>query len=558
MKKIIILFLILTAILTAGLYFGKKMLFNKARLILIEKIESSTGYTATIEDMGYVPVKGFHLKDLTVYKKRDLSAPILSVRDSYMRFSIVGLIKNKKFTPKVTLHRLKLGNAFINGSFSFSMDITDEIISPKNLLDSIDSLNLYDFSVVTPPMIMEKINGSIFVDQKRIKSSGITFVFNNTSGKIDFEITDPLDNLSSKFNITSPKFNITSRINQEKEIYKIQELKGSIFDSSFNFTGEFHKPDEGNLLLYGTTKINLKDVSSFSPEKFRNLIKSADPKGEITSSVYFNGKLKDLSACELGIKSTSDSLDAYRISINNLTVDVRLKNKILTFPLVQCFAYGGAFVSDAQIDFSDESLPCQISAKLSNFNLSTYFDSTKVQNHDIRGFVSVDFNTTGNAKDSSSQKGSGSITIQDANLGPMPLLSPLVGYSYSYLHKVFPKLRKVNITSGSCTFTIAERKLTTNDVMLRGDMMNIYAEGYMDFDRNLDFLVKNEFVKPEKKEVADWQSGLQELLVNTSNFINDAHLTGTLEKPKWEFKYLAGMKNVLESGLGKTLKDILK
>jgi len=220
MKKFIILFLIVITIITAGLYFAKELLFNKFRAVLIEKIESSTSYTATIEDMGYVPVKGFHLKDLTVYEKRNLNAPILSIRDIYMRFSIMGLIKNKKFTPKVTLHRLKLGNVLANGSFSFSMDVADEIISPQNLLDSIDSLSLYDFSVVTPPMIMEKINGSIFVDQKRIKSSGITFVFNDTPGKIDFEITDPLDNLSSKFNMTSPKFNMTSRINQEKEIYK--------------------------------------------------------------------------------------------------------------------------------------------------------------------------------------------------------------------------------------------------------------------------------------------------------------------------------------------------
>ncbi|MFH1380599.1 MAG: hypothetical protein ABIH57_00305 [Candidatus Omnitrophota bacterium] len=558
MRKFIIVSLILITIIAASLYFAKVLLLDKAKTILIEKIESLTGRGATIEEIGYMPVKGFRLKGLTVYEDLSLDTPILSIRDSYIKFSLMGLIKNKKFAPKITLHRLQVGDVFINGGVSFSMNVAEEIASPRNFLDSIDILSLYDFSVVTPSIVLEKINGSIFVDPKLIKSSDITFVFNDTSGKIDFKVTSPLDNLSSSLVLSSKKFNLTSRITGEKELYKIQELNGSVFDSSFDFTGEFRNSDGGNLSLYGTTKISLKDVSYFSPEKFRNSIESLGPQGEITSSVYFNGKINDLSSCELGIKSKAESLNIYKIKIADFRVDARLKDKILTLPLIQCFIYGGAFISEAEIDFTNKSLPFSTGGKLSNFNLSTYFDSTNLKNNAIAGLVSIDFKVHGDLKNPSSQKGSGSISITDANLGPMPILSPVVGYGYSYLHKLFPKLRKVDITSGFCTFIISDQKINTDDLALHGEMMNIYAKGYMDFDRNLDFLVKNEFVKPEKKEVSDWQSGLQELLVNTSNFINDAHLTGTLEKPKWEFKYLAGMKNVLEGGLGKAFKDILR
>jgi hypothetical protein len=138
----------------------------------------------------------------------------------------------------------------------------------------------------------------------------------------------------------------------------------------------------------------------------------------------------------------------------------------------------------------------------------------------------------------------------------MPLLTPLVGSLYGYFQKLFQGLKKINITDGSCDFRIANRRISTNNLVLWGEIASVHGKGYIDFDKNLNFEVENRFLEPEKADLSDWEETLQEMISKFGKLMSRARLTGTLDKPKWKFEYLGGIENILKGQLEKVFKDI--
>ena len=116
-----------------------------------------------------------------------------------------------------------------------------------------------------------------------------------------------------------------------------------------------------------------------------------------------------------------------------------------------------------------------------------------------------------------------------------------------------PGLRGVEISGGACDFIIKDRKIMTDNLLLWGNTLNIKARGYIDFDKNLNFDVENELKEMSGTE-KDWQKAITGIIAGVGKFMGEARLTGTLSKPKWEFKYF----NRFEDALGGKLKEVFK
>ena len=163
----------------------------------------------------------------------------------------------------------------------------------------------------------------------------------------------------------------------------------------------------------------------------------------------------------------------------------------------------------------------------------------------------------GYGEDTGTITGRGNISISQANLGPMPILSPLLGNIYGVIRYILPGLDSIEISSGSCDFVIENRKIITDNLLLWGDILNIKARGYIDFDKNLNFEVENEF-KEIPEQAGDWQKAIVEIVAGFGKFIGRAHLTGTLSKPKWKFEYFSSFKDSIGGKITDVLKDIFE
>ncbi len=546
MRKVIIIILVIAFATAAVFYLGKGLFLVKFKSYLIKKIESFSGKGVRIEDIDYLPTKGLRLSGVKIYTDAYYARTLCSVSYLDIKLPVLRLLRDKILSPKITLHSLSIGNAIADGSFGFSMETGGKI----------KSVSFGGLSVKTSLLKIKNLTGSVDISPETIKTSGMRFTLGKENCKLSLDISNLSGKLSSKLEISSPNLNLNASIAKEDDTYKIRKINGEFFGSSFEFIGELESLRAPILSLYGKANIDIKDIAYFVPEGPGKSLDFLEPAGILAGSIYFKGNLNNPSDCEIGVKADAEYIKIWNFKFDNFHADMRFKDGVLFIPLINAYPYNGVFVSSFRADLEDNSMPYEANCKLSGINIAEMLKTTGLGENNLQGFLSSEFTLHGNAVSVSSIRGSGSIAVQDANLGPMPILTPLIGNLYGYLHQVFPELGQIDITRGSCNFVIADRKISTENLTLTGNAIGIYARGYMDFNKNLNFDVENELIKPESAAEADWQATVQGMLANFGKLISKSHLGGTLEKPKWNFQYMGGIKNVLKNGLEKVLKGV--
>lgn len=554
---------VILAILTVALLFyaTRQFLVKRFTVSLIEDIESSTGLGIKAEKMNYIPLSAVRLKGVSVYKSTLYENELCSAGGIYMKVPLLKLLLAKTFSPTIAISGLEVSGISINGVFGMEVKTGVEITSPGDNLKAIKKIWFHNVSAKNAFLNVKDLTGAVNVSPDSIKASRVAFTLNGIPCVSHFEVTEPLGELKSDFGISSPKFTVVSTVKKENEIYKITKMECRAFDSSLELTGELSGFGEGSkgpvLSLYGNGNINVKDIVHFVSADLKKSFNDLNPEGEIDNSIYFKVKVKDLPGWELGIKSKAPFLKAGNVKFEGLRSDIRVKNGLINMPLLNAYLYNGALASSATLDLRGQALPYRVNCKLSNLDVGTILKNTGLRDKGISGNLFSEVKLEGSAKDINTMRGPGKISVTNANLGPMPLLTPLLGHAYGYLQHVFPELKKVNIKAGAADFYVANRRLTTENLVLAGDIVGIYARGYVDFDRNLYFDVENQ-IRPDASGGDEWQAGLQQMMAEFGKMISKARLTGTLEKPKWKFEYLGGIDNILKGGLQKILKGIFE
>ena len=554
---LIIAFVIMATVVS--LYAGRHFFHNKLKIFLIEKLETSTRCGITIENISFAPLKGVRLRGVSFYKDKLYKEKTFYVSHLYIRFPLGKFLWNKIFSPTIAIENLKLQNTLVNGYLGFSVDLAKKTSAQDEASFAIQNIWFHNLSVKNGPLRIKNANGSVYVSPESIKTSDVSFNLNNEPCKLQLEITDPAGEPSLELNIKSAKINLTSNANKEAEVYKISKIAGNFFDSSFELMGEFEYEKAPALSLYGKVILDAGDIVYFVPEEMQKTLVALNPRGILSNSIYFKGNSQESEGWELGIKSDAETLWIGGFVFERFNMDARIKDGKLTVPLLSAYPYNGVFASAFEIDLKDEYAPYRLSCKLSKIDIKALLRDTELKSKSIKGFLFSEFAVKGSVKNINSMEGSGSIFIKNANLGPMPLLTPLLGNIYGYMQGLIPELKKIEITQGSADFYIKDRQVLTDNLVLWGETVSIHAKGHIDFDGNLDFDVENKVAEPENiKDLEDWQAGLQEVIVQFGKMMSTAHLTGTLQKPKWKFEYLGGIQNVFGGGLNKILKGIFE
>jgi hypothetical protein len=545
MRKVITILIISILAAVVVFYIGKVFILERVKIYLIEKIESSTPMGMMISDISYLPLKGISLSGVALYKDKRYKEKEFYLPELYIKFSFIQFLRTRTVSPTFILRNLKVRNVTLNGAFGFSTKLTKKIETAKDAAESLQSIWLKKLDIKSPFLDIKNISGTFDIDKNAIKSSDIRFKVNGEPCILRLEAADPFGELTSTLKASSARLNFTSRIKKEAEIYKIPEIKGDFMGSSFEFMGEFENIDAPILSLYGKAYINIGDMARFA-------------EGKLTNSIYFKANLKELSSYELGIKSEAGYLNIRDFRFDKFYMDARVKDGIAHIPVLSARPYGGTFVSSAELDLTDSMLPYKISGRLSTVDIAELLKNTKLGSRGISGFLFSEFAIKGDAKSMASTEGRGNILVKNGNLGPAPLLTPLIGNLYGYFRGLFPKLQKIDITDGSCDFVIANRKISTDNLVIWGEMASVHAKGYIDFDKNLNFEAENRFMEPERAEGDDLESAIQTTISRFGRLMSKARLGGTLDNPKWKFEYLGGIQNVITGELEKVIKDIFE
>ena len=559
MRKFLIVVFILIALLVSAILIGRTYILKGLKSLIIQKVEES-GHAIEIRSLTYTPNNGIGLGGVTLYKDTSKNEKILYVPRAYVKLPMIKLITQRVASPSIYLYNINIQNVILSGSFGFTIRLNGNIKTLEGVLSSLKEVWVSDLAVKNQYIGTGSVSGLIDISNDSITTSNATFTINGIPSRLSLRINNPSGNLSCNINVESDNIKLTLNASKENDIYKISEIKGSFFNSSINLTGEIGGKNASSISLYGKATTDLKDVINFAQGDLKETIDSSKPEGTINSTVYFNGNLKDFSSYELGIKSNATYIKIQKFIINNVYMDLRGSNGLFTIPAISASVYKGSFAAQAKIDTRNKALPYSFSSELKGFDISDFINKSNFDVKNIRGLVSSRLDIKGDGTDSKTVIGSGKIIISNANLGPMPLFSPLVGNIYGFIQYKLPEVKRVDITDGSCDLYIKNRKISTDNLILFSKVMSINAKGYMDFDTNLDFEVSNELLEPEggAKEESDWQRSLQDLMMGVGKMISKAYLTGTLKNPQWKFEYLGGLKGAVGGDLGKMLKGLFE
>jgi len=565
---IVFLLLILFSVLVAGFFIGTHLLLGKALIFVKVHTENIMDKTLEINRANYIPFKGVKINGITLYKDKSKSEKIIYISRAYIQFPIIPLITKKMFSPLITFSGVEIADITASGSFGLSISIEPLSGGPSTFLSALSEISIRSLSLTSKRFSLRNMTGNITVDPVLIKAEKMDFIINGVPCSLSFSIFDPVKKKGLELSLFSKEINANLKIEKTEDAYKISSLKGTFRNSSFDFMGEvplaiFDGADESNatqeITLYGKTDIDFADIALFiRDDKGKSFIDIVKPEGKLKNAVYFKRAIGKDASYELGIKMDAENLKVWRAAIDKFHTEIRVKNDLIEVPVVKVNLYGGIIFSTTFVNLGDKYKPYEIKCRMTNIDIARILKETDLGKRNIRGLVSSEFLLKGDASNLSTTEGHGRIVVNNANLGPMPILTPLLGNIYGYFQRLMPDLKKIDITKGSCDFYVTNRKVVTENLTLWGDIVSLHAKGYIDFDKNLNFEVENEVLEPESVEGGDWQVQMQQLVVQFGKLISKAYLKGTLQNPKWTFEYFGGVKNVFGGGFDRVLKNIFE
>ena len=523
-KILLISFISVILILTITFFLTKGLILRKIESTIVKKIENAIGKEIDIGNILYLPPRVIILKNVRIYEKRLPDQGIL-LGTIYTKFHPVTFIESRQIVVTLKLHGIKKDDIEGSGVFIVESKPFKNILRPFEGF-SLNSINISRLNISSPFLDLE-----------------------NLSGLVAFKGNETLVSIAGA--------NVKAGCNFTKidsDLIKIDKAEFRFFDSYLECEGEIQEFKNPLLLLHGSLSLNTKNISQANPE-LKNICAYLRPDGMLTNKIYFKGRINEPAGWELGLKASSPTLKIWDYHLKDLSFNLKLDDNVIAIPLLTAYSYGGVLNASFKMDLSGEGLPYSMNFRLKDINVNGLARDSQLKNKNIYG--NLDSELFLKSYGQGTITGNGNISISQANLGPMPILSPLLGNIYGVIRYILPGLDSIEISSGSCDFVIENRKIITDNLLLWGDILNIKARGYIDFDKNLNFEVENEF-KEIPEQAGDWQKAIVEIVAGFGKFIGRAHLTGTLSKPKWKFEYFSSFKDSIGGKITDVLKDIFE
>ena len=207
--------------------------------------------------------------------------------------------------------------------------------------------------------------------------------------------------------------------------------------------------------------------------------------------------------------------DNYHIpNIRGQIYDGHLLANLLVYPNDIGLSSNLAYKLDAQVDrISITNILTQQGVTITNFNNNGRVDFTAK----IQGVISTQWQEKIIAE--------GTINVRDADLLKIRLFGPFT----TFLSGISPGLGSAQQTEFSSNFRIEEQKVYLENARLRGNLININANGSCTFDQKLDFKVHVRLFGDDPASRI-----FNVIFYPVYRTFLDFHVGGTLKDPDWE------------------------
>lgn len=355
--------------------------------------------------------------------------------------------------------------------------------------------------------------------------------------------------------LSSDQIDLSTKFTYFNNTIELSSLTGQLATSTFDVHGDIDLNEANNpeVELKGLFKINLKDLELLPSPAFEKL-KTLKLTGIFNIGSTFQGKIKDWENASFQISADSHIVKISGYSLKDISFKLKQPTDEKGQLELTLNIYDGTFNLRSEINFKKDNLPCQLSAQLENLNLAVLKNDTPLKDKDFAGLLSLQLDLKGPLKKTEFLHGFGTATIKKGKIWEFSLLKGLWGAL------VVPEYKHIIFTDASTHFTITNKRLTTNDLYLKSSVVDIWGEGWVDLDQNIQFNINPEFIETEILKSSSVMKGPTAILTQATQYVN-IKISGTFQKPHYQVRASPGKvidkaKDVLMEGVKDVLEEI--
>jgi len=432
-----------------------------------------------------------------------------------------------------------------------------------------DAIDLKDIEIIGDSQIQLAIKGvlsdpenldfqgQLKLSDAKLKAGFLSEQIDNIQAVIDFDKTKAVwKNLTANFkskaytssgslnNFTNPQvqmdlssdfLKLESEFNIQNNLLKIAKLNGNYFQSQFDIKGNADISNAENPLLnlQADAKINPADLGNLNP-KLKETLENIKFSGILNTKASLNGRLQNYRNWQFILNSDTALLSVGGLKINDVALNCSQDNSPVVNLKLTGNSYLGTILAKLQFDLAEQGLPFVVETIVDNVDISKLKDDIELKNKEISGMLSSSSTLKGQALDiQNSLNGSGSINIEEGNLWQLELFKGLGEFL------LIPEFQKIVFKEAAGDFLIADGKISTDNLMLESEPVNILFEGNVDFAGNIDFKVTTQLAEGLVKDITDLKGIFSSILAQSTNAIT-IKLSGTVKEPKYKIIPLPG------------------
>jgi hypothetical protein len=344
--------------------------------------------------------------------------------------------------------------------------------------------------------------------------------------------------------------NLKADIEAKKKDDKIQltSLSGNYFESTYELIGDVFLPagQMPHMDMNSEFKLSLRDLPKMLPPDQAKQIEALQLSGILKIKTRIKGVPQDWQnlASTTSIETPALYMMGYQIA--DLVINAKQKDGEVNPLIISGKLYGGDLNSTSTISLKEKKFPFTSRTKLENTSLELLKKDTPLKQQQLSGLVHMTSDLKGELLDMRHIQGTATMKISNGYLWSLEILSNVL----SILSSSFQG-GDIIITDADATFKITDQKVMTDNLTLRSATVTLVAEGWVDFDQNIDM---NIHPRLEPRSADGTVNPLT--LINPTDGLLNIRVYNTLTAPKFEHNITAPqmIKKTIQNTVGSLLK----
>ncbi len=469
---------------------------------------------------------------------KDFNVPVINLSLSASpELSYLSNILKEKFKLSVPLE-LK-GNSSITANY-----ISDSKKKDSPVLNA--RIDLNKASLKFNNVEIDEINGPLYLSFNRLEAKGLDLRYQGLPYKLSFALDDFIKP-EVKLKVSSDGLLASADFLVEEKSVNISDFSVKYLNSQLKTAGNFNF-SSFDINLIGAVNLNLKDLNK-PLQKFKDRLDKIKPEGELNFKFNLSGNVKDLKSALVEINASGEEVSLYGLKAKNAAFYCRQEGGIVDIPFLNFSFYSGTVNLSGRSNIKAENLPFWLNLSMKEVNIQELKADTPVKDKDIAGIVNGSTKLNGFLNDLSKIYGFGDLSITKGKLWELNIFKGLgkLLFSSDFANIVFHE--------GSCNFSVENKYIWTNDLMLKSNIAYLSGKVRIGFDNSVDAALNIDIID-EFVPLTGTAKDITTAIIGQSGKFATINITGTLSEPKYKFKPIVenifkGIADTLKSGLFK-------